>query len=506
MDLSKIASTLEAIKALHASGRGQVAYKDFNTGLGYVDYDLQPLVDRTFAHITPLITETPRLQGKGGDSTHWKEIYAINQSNVSPGVPERARNTTVKTGLRDHFAVYAELEFEDFVTWKGDLEAGNLTPQLKAQCVEDLFYASREAEERTLLYGNTGVAPGAGGNGIALGTPVQPTAAPVAGGALTAQEWDLYVVYLTPEGMSNATQTTIPTIVDVEGVVNDDWTYGGGSSAASPVQNVTTAGGNLSIGASAPVAAGVGGYAWFLGLHGAPTTAIYQVALTSINSVLITANPATTSQPLSSVTQDNSGNQYIFDGYLTQVWSSGTGLFNYQPTGTAGTGTPLTADGKGGIVEINADLLQFWNTNKLMPCEMLVGAQVQSDISDIIQSSPNYRVITPSGDSQGNLTGGGLARTYLGKFAMQGAEPLQIKLHPNMPAGMIFYRSKRLPYRVQGLQNLAVIRFLQEWRQIEWPIMHRSWDYAVNVMEAFELHFPGAFGIRSNIAPGQGSL
>src|SRR5580658_575827 len=166
LPLGVTSETLEALKSLRA--RGGVAYKDINTGLGYQWYDLQSLVDRTFPQITPLISEVPRMQGDGGNSTNWKEVYAINAGNLSPGVSERNRNATVQTLLRQHFAPYAELGFEDFVTWKSELEAGKLTPEVKALAVEDLFYASRQAEEKVLLWGNTGLT--SGGNGVPLGT------------------------------------------------------------------------------------------------------------------------------------------------------------------------------------------------------------------------------------------------------------------------------------------------------------------------------------------------
>jgi hypothetical protein len=83
---------------------------------------------------------------------------------------------------------------------------------------------------------------------------------------------------------------------------------------------------------------------------------------------------------------------------------------------------------------------------------------------------------------------------------MGGGHEVTISLHPNMPAGTILYRTKNLPYRIQNMRNTFNIRTLQEWRQIDWPIVQRSWDYGVYVTETAEMHASFAFGVRTNIA------
>lgn len=505
LPLGMTQETLEALKAIRA--RGGTAYKDVNTGLGYQWYDLQPLVDRTFANITPLISEVPRMSGDGGDSTHWKEVYQINAGNLSPGVSERNRNATVQTLLRNHFAPYAELGFEDFVTWKSELEAGRLTPEVKAVAVEDLFYASRQAEERVLLWGNTGLT--SGGNGLPLATAPTPVATLVAGGSLTAQATAVWVAALTPEGFFNSSVAGgIPTLITRNNVGGTTDTYGGGSSQISATSNVvTTTGGNLSVSAHVAVVKGAAGYAWFIGPSGSAATARL-AAITTINSVLITANPAVTTPGAgftvlaSGASQDNSGNGLIFDGMLTQTLA-GNGLYAFQATGTDGTGTGLTYDGAGGIVEIETDFQAFWDTSRLIPDEIIVAGQELKNITNKIFAgggAPLYRLNLDGNNANRGGVGGNLIRQYLGKFAMGGGHEVTITLHPNMPAGTILYRTKQLPYRIQNMRNTFNVRTLQEWRQIDWPIVQRSWDYGVYVTETAEMHASFAFGARTNIA------
>jgi hypothetical protein len=508
LPLGMTSETLEALKAIRARG-GNTAYKDINTGLGYQWYDLQPLVDRTFPQITPLISEVPRLAGDGGDSTHWKEVYQINAANLSPGVSERNRNATVQTLLRNHFAPYAELGFEDYVTWKSELEAGKLTPEVKAVAVEDLFYASRQAEEKVLLWGNTGNV--SGGNGLPLGIAPTPVAALVAGGALTAQATEVWVAALTPEGFFNSTVAGgVPTQITRNNVGGTQDIYGGGSSQISAASNsVTTAGGNLSVSAYCAVVPGAVAYAWFIGAAAGGAATARLAAITTINSVLITANPTVTT-PLpgntvlaSGCSQDNSGNALEFDGMMTQALA-GSGIFGYQATGTPGTGTGLTYDGAGGIVEIEADFLNFWNTSRLIPDDILVSGQELKNILQLIINGGGaslYRLNLDGLNTRtGGIAAGNLIRSYLGKFAMGGGHEVTISLHPNMPAGTILYRTKQLPYRIQNMRNTFNVRTLQEWRQIDWPITQRSWDYGVYVTETAEMHFSPGFGVRTNIA------
>ena len=102
-----------------------------------------------------------------------------------------------------------------------------------------------------------------------------------------------------------------------------------------------------------PAIQGAAGYAWFWGTAGSELLG----AITTINSVSIAANATGTQAASSLGTNDNSTNSLAFDGLLTQTLKSGQNAYvAAQATGTAGAGTPLTADGEGGIVEIDTAL------------------------------------------------------------------------------------------------------------------------------------------------------
>src|SRR6202012_1636246 len=119
------------------------------------------------------------------------------------------------------------------------------------------------------------------------------------------------------------------------------------------------------------------GYAWFWGTAGSEVLG----ALTSVNSVVITAAASGTQTAASMPAADNSQNALVFDGLLTQSFNSSlNAYFAAQPTGTAGMGTPLTADTEGGIGEFDAALKSFWDNYRLSPTTIYVSSQEMLNI------------------------------------------------------------------------------------------------------------------------------
>jgi hypothetical protein len=67
-----------------------------------------------------------------------------------------------------------------------------------------------------------------------------------------------------------------------------------------------------------------------------------------------------------------------------------------------------------------------------------------------------------------DMVGGGvMVRTYLNRFSMQGGSVIDVKVHPNMPAGTILMTAKALPYPLAGVGNVMQIRTRQDYYQIE---------------------------------------
>jgi hypothetical protein len=150
-----------------------------------------------------------------------------------------------------------------------------------------------------------------------LGTTPLPTLAFLpTGGTLAAQTWSVICAALTLDGLMNGsiaggvqgqiTRTNADLSVD---------TFGGGVAKKSANATVVTTGATGSITASVTPVAGAMGYAWFWGAAGSEVLG----AITTINSVVITANASGTQTAASLGVNDNSTNALAFDGLIYQV-------------------------------------------------------------------------------------------------------------------------------------------------------------------------------------------
>jgi len=466
---------------------------------GITAYDLEPAAKLLYPVITPLRNSIPRTSGKGGIQANWRGITGINVNNQYSGIGQGNRNATMQSSTKDYFAAYRSIGLEDFVTFEADLAAEGFD-DLKALAVEGLLRALMISEEKIILGGQSS---------WGLGTTPTPTLATITtGGALPATTaYYVACVALTSEGYYTGTVVggingTV-TRTNVDGSTD---VFGGGSAIKSATATITTgAGSTNSIQATVTQVQGAVAYAWFW----APTTAANVVlgAITTINSINITAN-ATGTQLLSAVpgaTADNSINNLEFDGLVSFAANPANGAyFASQATGAAGTGTPLTADGAGGIVEIDAALKHFWDTLRLTPTEIYVNSQEQNNISfkvlNAVTSTAAQRFTFQV--KQDMLAGGIMVRSYLNKFAMDGAVEIPIKLHPNLAPGTILFNTEKLPYPLSNVSNVHQIRARRDYYQIEWPQITRKYQYGVYADEVLQNYFPPAGGVICNIGNG----
>jgi hypothetical protein len=193
-----------------------------------------------------------------------------------------------------------------------------------------------------------------------------------------------------------------------------------------------------------------------------------------------------------------------FDGLLYQATKLGSGatILTLSP-GSVGVGTPLTSDAAGGIVEIDSVLKTMWDTYRLSPDTIWVSSQEALNISKKIitgsSTAAQRFVFEPAQDMVG---GGIMVRTYLNRFSMQGGSVLDIKVHPNMPAGTLLMTTKMLPYPLAGVGNVMQIRTRQDYYQIEWPLRSRRYEYGIYADEVLQNYFPPSLAMITNIGNG----
>ncbi len=501
-NLHEVISNLKSAqqKPLRSLGGDELAKSTFSASgsptSGLTFYDLDLGAKFLYPVLTPLRNTIPRVSGKGGLQAAWRAITAINTNGLRFGVSAANRGGVLAVTTQDYTATYKGIGVETSV----DFEA-----QYAGQGFDDVRAVSAKTGLEALMLGEEAMILG-GCASLPLGTTPTPTLSDVAtGGALAAGlALSVVCVALTHDGAVNATiaggiQAQL-TRTNADGTTD---TFGGGAARRSANAVLTTASdGNAThlVRASIIPVTGAMAYAWFWGAAGTELLG----AITSIASVAIAATAAGTQTAGSLGTADNSTNALAFDGLITQAAKAGSGAtILAMPQGVAGQGTPLTADGAGGIVEIDAVLKAMWTGYRLSPDTMWVNSQEALNISrKIVTGSASSAQRFVFNASQDFVGGGIMVRTYLNRFSMQGGGTLDIRVHPNMPAGTILLTTGVLPYPLAGVGNLMQIRTRQDYYQIEWPLRTRRYEYGVYADEVLQHYFPPALGLVTNIGNG----
>lgn len=453
---------------------------------GLTFYDLEVGAKFLYPVLTPLRNEIPRVPGKGGIQAAWRAVTAINTSGIRVGVSGGNRGAVMAVSTQDYVANYRGIGIEDNV----DFEA-----QYAGQNFDDIRAIAAKVGLEALMLGEEILLLGGDGGGIVIGTSPTPSVSVVTtGGSLSATQY-VNCVALTLEGYINASVAGgVPTTITRTNADGTTDTFGGGSAAISAQTTATISTGTTnSIVASCTAVRGAVAYAWY---WGSSTSNGVLGAITTINTYTITAAAAgTQSITATGITTDNSVNNLVFDGLLTQAMKSGSNAY-YKSL----DGATITADGAGGIVEVDAALKSFWDNYKLSPDTMWVSSDQALAISQkILAGNANgaYRIVVNM--EQGMMVGGVMVATYLNRFSMAGANVVKVRIHPNMPQGMIFFTSQKIPYPISGVGNVMQVRTRQEYYQIEWPLRTRKYEYGVYADEVLQHYFPPSMGVICNI-------
>lgn len=511
-DPAALLSAWDGLRKAPGNGFPPELLKAINQATGLVWYDLEPYAKLLFPVITPLRNRIPRVGADGGTATHWISVTGININKVSIALGEGQRGGSVTTQVVNNTAQYKSWGLDDSVTWQADFAAKNLD-DAKQLAVDNLLRAVMIGEEAMIIGGNADVQ---------LGTTPTPTLAGAGtGGSLASQTLSVICVALAFDAYNvvGGNNTLPGNTIAVPGQISrtntdgTNLTYGGGSAqkSASATVVLTSSGGNPPFTASATASVtavkGAVGYAWFWGPAGTELLG----AVTSINSVAITALATAGNQLASTLpASDNSTNIFLCDGLISQVTTPGSNsYYSAQATGVAGTGTPLTTDSAGGIVEIDTALKSFWDNFRLAPDMMLVNSQELKNITNKVIAgggAPLFRFVADAKDNGGvgahQVMAGAVVGTYLNKYTMSGGQLVQVLLHPNVPPGTIIFYSSKLPYPLSNVRNLLQFKMRRDYYQIEWPIVKPSYDFSVFADGVLQNYFPPGFGMITNIANG----
>jgi hypothetical protein len=502
MDQKVLQATLDAIRTAQKSPMsdprladilGKSTFSQPGSAVSGINfYDLEIGAKFLYPVLTPLRNMIPRVSGRGGIQANWRAVTAINTGGLRVGVSGGNRGGVQAIGTTDYTAAYKGIGIESNVDFEAQYAAENFD-DVRAIAAKVGLESLMLGEEQMILGGDTSVALGT--------TPTPSNTTATTGGTLAALTWSVICVALTLDGYLNGSIAGgIQASITRTNADSSSDTFGGGSAQKSTNATQVTTGATSTISSTVAAVKGAVGYAWFWGTAGSEVLG----ALTTINSVLISAAATGTQTAASLPSSDQSANALAFDGLLAQAWKSGSNAYYVaQASGTAGTGTPLTSDSAGGIVEIDAALKSLWDNYRLSPDTIWVNSQEALNISKKIvagSSTAAQRFVFES--EQSALGGGIMVRTYLNRFSMAGAAVLDIRIHPNMPAGTVLMTTKQLPYPLSNVGNVFQVRTRQDYYQIEWPLRSRKYEYGVYADQVLQHYFPPSMATITNIGNG----
>ena len=471
--------------------------KNVTISTGLTAYDLQAPAKNLYPTVTPLRNSLPRVARLNpGDAARWRTITSLVGSGFDAmgWVPEGQRTASMSYAANFVSAPYLTLGEEDTVTFEAEAAAQGFE-DINATATLRLLQKTMRKEEMALLGGNAS---------IALGTPSTPSlSASGSGATLPAGTYSVIAVALSFEGYRNASLAAgVATIKTITGNDGNTYTLNGGSSMkSSNATQAVTPGQSLS--ATVPVVNGAVAYAWYVGAIGAETLQ----NITTINSATFSAPLATGQQAATVITTDNSRNATLaFDGLLTVGFNPANNAYvQTLATGTAGTGSFLTASGRGSIVEIDNMLMQMWNAYRLSPTVIYVNAQEQKNITAKCltnSSGPLLRYpVDASQDKPYEFAASGVVRWYYNPLT--GIE-IPVNVHPDLPPGTLLAFCERLPvwYQSNETPNVAEVLTRRDYYRVDWPLRTRRREYGVYAEETLAVYAPFGVGVITNIGNG----
>lgn len=471
-------------------------------------YDLQAPSRLLVPWVTPLRNKLSRMQRTNpGDAVRYKQIRSIaNPGYTTSFVPEGQRSGVINYAATDIVVPYHTFGLEGALTFELEAAAQGLEDE-NSRLSFILMEQVMVSEEIALLGAN---------NSVALGTPSTPTAASTGTGAtITTATYSVIVVALTLEGYLNSSVSGgVATQRVILGQDGKSYTTNGGSSmkSANVTQSVTNP---APLTAATAVLNGAVAYAWYVGAAGSETLQ----AITTINSVNF-LSLTTTGQPIQQITQDCSQNNgstgggtnqtASFDGIMSVAYNNqltSNAYYVAQATGTSGTGTPLTADGVGGIVEFNTAFKKMWDLYRLGPTVIWVNSQEANNIRlKCLNSSsaPLLRINQSADGDEYQVTAGGTIAFIYNIFDTNGGYKVPVKIHPNLPPGTIVMYAENLPayYKDPSTPVVAAVQTQRDYYRIDWPLRTRQREYGVYAQETLAVYAPFATAIITNVGNG----
>lgn len=461
------------------------------TGSGLINYDLQAPAKNLYPVITIISKKIPRVSGRGGTATNWRQVNSIVGSGFDAmgWVPEGQRAGAMSLNATTRSASYVTIGEEGALTFESQSAAEGFEDERSRTSIRVLQKAMLK-EENAILGGNAS---------LALGTPAAPAlSAGGTGATLPAATYSVIVVALTYEGVQNSSVSGgVATSKTVTGQDGNTYSLSGGSSNKSPnATQAVTLGQTLT--ATATPIQGALGYAWYVGTAGSEVLQ----SITTVPAATFSAPLASGTQAATAVTADNSRNaSYAFDGLLTTALNPANNAYVKQLNGAT-----LTSSSRGSVNEIDAMLETMWNTYRLSPTVIYVNAQEQQNITNKVLNASSATLLRQniSLGEPGAVVAGNVVAHYYNPFALNGGVMVPVLLHPYLPPGTLIAWADNLPaqYQSNEVPQVAEMKLRRDWYEIEWPLTTRSYQHGIYAEETLAVYAPFAMGVLCGIANG----
>lgn len=505
---------------------GELQKTSITTASGFTPYDLQAPSKHLVPWLSPLRESIPRVKrATPGITANWKTVIANSNSYVrggagaSPWVNEGQRAPYISMSTIPCSANYVTIGKDGNVTYEGESASEGFEDALASAhffTLETLMVA----EEDALLGGN---------KTLKLGQANKPTGSATGSGSLTGTFYAL-CVGLTYEGYRNfildnglSTTTGLPNVTT--GLVqqrvittgdNKVMTVNSGCGQMSTI-STTPATASSSVSASFTTTAKTGELAWlwFVGTANSASS-LYLQACTTVPTYTFTTAPVSTTQLASALqnldlsvndgTTGGGANQVTaYDGFITQALNN-TSLTPQNAYQVNLSGSLLTTNGRGNVVEIDNMLLAMWNLYKVSVDVIYVNAQEMQNISNRVlntSSAPLLRYERDGNTGEYDLTGSGVISFYFNPF-IPGGKKIPIMIHPTLPPGTIIAWAKDLPTYFKTNSTPAVAEVLERraYYAQEYARTSRTYEFGVYDESCLAVYAPFCLGIISGIGNG----
>lgn len=475
-----VQETINAFKAAQAQITKDIS---LTTPLasGFVAYDLMEPSKKLFPVVTPLRNKIPRTRGIG-TARRYKAITGINTANLSGAYAEGdtaafgsltlARAPKITSTAKDASVTYKKFGLSDSVTFEAQIQ-GRSFEDMRATAAMNLLRAVMVAEERLILHGRSATTgapgtltltannPGSGQTGI-TGSGSGGTNVYVRATAVTY--WGEAASAVASVNIANgATKVVNVAIPDVEGALY-----------FKVYANKADAGG-ADPGDATRWLAGTG---WDGGATGAKVTNGQSRTLSFDIDIIGTANAVPTSDTTFSAKQ--------FDGLMKNV-NSIDGSY-YKRVNAALS-----------LNQINAMFKSMWDSSRADPDELWVAPEESKSITDLVLGAANtpYRVMVDS-ENAGSVTGyyrvDRLVNATTGKV-------VKVSTHPDMRQGTMLALSYSLPFPHGEVNSTIEQVMVQDYLEMDFPIIQESYDMEVMAIGAQVLYAPTYQGKLAGILP-----